>query len=463
MNKQHQLKSSSPKKSGNIGRTILLLFLLLFIGAGVLAGIILFETEKPIVTLAGKVAYLGETTNIPFEVTDTRSGIHSITVEVEQKGSKKELYRKEFPRRSWLKGAGPEKIEEKTVFAAAAAKLKDGDAQLIITVHDFSLNGLLKGNTTISTYPVTIDTQPPRIAIKHTQRYIRPGGSGLVVYDLSEPAAKHGVIVNDQFFPGFPMAERENRYLAYIALPWDATKIELSRIIAQDLAGNEGQSVFSMILKEKKYKSDRITVSDNFLNAKIPEFVANSADEISGETLIEKFIFVNNDVRRRNAQRILALCSKSGDRQLWQDKFLRMPGQSMAGFAEERTYYYKDQAIDHQVHLGLDIASTASVPIKAANRGKVIFTNYLGIYGNTVILDHGQGVFSLYSHLSRIETIEGEIVDQGSVIAYSGATGMAGGDHLHFSILISGRFANPMEWIDQNWIDVNIKNILSRL
>ena len=111
----------------------------------------------------------------------------------------------------------------------------------------------------------------------------------------------------------------------------------------------------------------------------------------------------------------------------------------------------------------MDIASTAAVAIKAANRGKVAFADYLGIYGNTVILDHGQGVFSLYSHLSRIDAILDEIVDQGKVIAYSGATGMAGGDHLHFSMLISGVFTNPIEWMDQNWIEINIKDILSRL
>ena len=159
----------------------------------------------------------------------------------------------------------------------------------------------------------------------------------------------------------------------------------------------------------------------------------------------------------------MELCSNSGDRQLWQDRFLRMSGQSMAGYAEQRTYYYKDKAVDQQVHLGMDIASTAAVAIKAANRGKVVFAGYLGIYGNTVILDHGQGVFSLYSHLSRIDAIVDEIVDQGKVIAYSGATGMAGGDHLHFSMLISGVFTNPIEWMDQNWIELNIKDILSRL
>ena len=463
MTNKHTLNPGTKKKSSSILRTISIFFFLVLVGAGVFAGIILFETEKPIVTLTDNVAYLGGKSEIPFKITDSKSGIRSIVLEVEQKGTKKELYKKTFERLTWMNGAGPEEVEDKTVFEAGKAKLKDGGAQLTITVRDFSLNGLLKGNATITKYPVTIDTKPPRVAIKHTQRYIRPGGSGFIAYDISEPVVKHGVIVNDQFFPGFPVDEREDRYVAYIAIPWNTSKIQLSRVVAFDEAGNEGKSVFSMILKPKKYKSDRINVSDNFLGSKIPEFEGNSTDEISGDTEIEKFIYVNNEIRGRNAQKIMELCSNSGDRQLWQDRFLRMSGQSMAGYAEQRTYYYKDKAVDQQVHLGMDIASTAAVAIKAANRGKVAFAGYLGIYGNTVILDHGQGIFSLYSHLSRIDAIVDEIVDQGKIIAYSGATGMAGGDHLHFSVLISGVFTNPIEWMDQNWIEINIKDILSRL
>jgi murein DD-endopeptidase MepM/ murein hydrolase activator NlpD len=463
MSKTHDLASNAPKKKSSIGRTIVFLFILILIIAGAVAGFILFETEKPIVSLKDDITYLGKSSEIPFQVTDRRSGIKSITFQIEQKGNSKELYKKTYERRTWMNGAGPDEVQDKAVFDNAKAKFKDGEAELIITVQDFSLNGMLRGNSTVSKHQVTIDTRPPKVAIKHTQRYIRPGGSGLIIYDMSEPVASHGVIVNDQFFPGFPMAERENRYLAYIALPWDTSKIQLSRVVATDEAGNEGKSVFSMVLKQKKYKSDRINVSENFLSSKIPEFEGNSLEEIRGDTLLDKFLYVNNDVRRLNAQKISDICSDPLDKRLWQDRFLRMSGQNMAGYAEQRTYYYNNKAIDQQVHLGMDIASTVSVAIKAANRGKVIFADYLGIYGNTVVLDHGQGVFSLYSHLSRIDTTLDEVVDQGAIIAHSGSTGMAGGDHLHFSILINGVFVTPIEWMDQNWIDLNITEILSEL
>jgi murein DD-endopeptidase MepM/ murein hydrolase activator NlpD len=131
-----------------------------------------------------------------------------------------------------------------------------------------------------------------------------------------------------------------------------------------------------------------------------------------------------------------------------------------ASFADHRTYFYQGNEIDKQVHLGIDLASTRRAEIKAANRGKVIFADYLGIYGNTVILDHGQGIFSLYSHLSEIKTSVDEIKEKGIVIGLSGTSGMAGGDHLHFSILVNGLFVNPVEWWDQQWISLNIDEIL---
>jgi murein DD-endopeptidase MepM/ murein hydrolase activator NlpD len=137
-----------------------------------------------------------------------------------------------------------------------------------------------------------------------------------------------------------------------------------------------------------------------------------------------------------------------------------MPGAGRAQFADQRTYLYNGQAIDTQTHLGVDIASTAQAPIRAANRGRVVFAEYLGIYGNMIILDHGQGIASLYSHLSTIETTVGTLVEKDQQIGRSGASGMAGGDHLHFSMLVHGLFVTPVEWWDQHWIDVNIKNAL---
>jgi murein DD-endopeptidase MepM/ murein hydrolase activator NlpD len=134
---------------------------------------------------------------------------------------------------------------------------------------------------------------------------------------------------------------------------------------------------------------------------------------------------------------------------------------NMSAFAVRRNYVYRGKIVDTQVHLGLDLASTAGAPVPAANDGIVVFAENLGIYGQTVIVDHGQGLFSLYSHQSGIAVAPGDHVSRGAPVGSSGQTGMAGGDHLHFSVLVSGEFVSPLEWLDGHWISDNIENKLS--
>ena len=127
-----------------------------------------------------------------------------------------------------------------------------------------------------------------------------------------------------------------------------------------------------------------------------------------------------------------------------------------SAFADQRTYVYQGKVVDHQVHLGFDLASFAGTPIVAANRGKVLFADELGIYGNCVIVDHGYGVQSLYAHLSSMDVKPGDLVEKEQPIGRSGMTGLAGGDHLHFTMLVNGQMVNPIEWWDAHWIEDRI-------
>ncbi|HMF77591.1 MAG TPA: M23 family metallopeptidase, partial [Bryobacteraceae bacterium] len=97
-------------------------------------------------------------------------------------------------------------------------------------------------------------------------------------------------------------------------------------------------------------------------------------------------------------------------------------------------------------------AQTAHTPVKAANSGKVIYADRLGIYGNCVIIDHGYSLQSLYGHMSQILVKVGDTVGKQQQIGISGSTGMAFGDHVHFSMLIGGYQVDPKEWWDEHWI-----------
>jgi len=136
---------------------------------------------------------------------------------------------------------------------------------------------------------------------------------------------------------------------------------------------------------------------------------------------------------------------------------LRLPNSARkASFADHRSYKYNGRVIDQQVHLGIDLASVAHSPVPAANSGKVVFTGDLGIYGKIVVIDHGFGLFSSYSHLSAFEVKQGQVVRKGDVVGRTGSTGLAGGDHLHFGMLVHNTIVEPVEWWDAAWIKNNI-------
>jgi hypothetical protein len=436
-----------------------LLFLVLMVASGV-AFFILFEREKPQISFSGDLSSFGLQKKLNFVVTDSRSGIQSIEISLNQGDNKARIFSRQFPRQGYSANAGPNRIEETITVDAGPTAFKDGGAELIATIRDFSLWNWMAGNETVMKYSVTMDTKPPKISLLHSTRYVTPGGSGMVAYKLSEEVAEHGVYINGRFNPGFPVDEQEDgRYVAFYGLNYDTEKIDNAHVGAVDRAGNIGKAGFGMILKKQTFTRDRINISDNFLNLKIPEF-AQEYPQLSG-SLIEQYVYVNSKVRQENYQTIVDATSNPLPKRLWLGRFARMGRSSRrASFADHRTYYYQEKEIDKQVHLGMDLASTKRAEVKAANRGKVIFADYLGIYGNTVILDHGQGLFSLYAHMSEIKATVDEMKEKGIVLGLSGTTGMAGGDHLHFSILINGIFVNPVEWWDQQWVTLNIEDIL---
>ena len=431
-----------------------LIIFLLLAGAGGYGFVTYFEGEQPQIKGTTLPQYIGKKSVVSVTVSDQKSGLRSARLVIIQNGKEKEIYAKAFPRKGADSPVGTTQYQIKVELDPKGLGLKEGEAVILIEVRDYSLRGLMKGNVSQLFHNVTIDTKSPRISIIHSERYIKPGGAGIVIYRVDD-STRHGVMLNSNFHPGFPLIdESESKYISYIGLPYSAQTITESVIVAEDAAGNRSRKTFAPVLKKPDQKRDKINVGDGFLAKKVPEF-EERYPEMEGDQ-VQKYLYANRTIRQMNNQKIHDLCLNPGPTQLWSGRFLRMAGSGRAGFADHRTYYYKGQPIDKQVHLGMDIASTRHAEIKAAGTGTVVFSDYLGIYGNMVMLDHGQGIFSLYSHLSQINVAPGDTLDKGDVLGNSGTSGMAGGDHLHFSMLVNGIFVTPKEWWDQHWIDVTI-------
>ncbi len=230
------------------------------------------------------------------------------------------------------------------------------------------------------------------------------------------------------------------------------------RVFARDEAGNQAQADFERRTFPKPAKASRIELPDTFLDRVVPAILANTQEVSPQGSTLDKFLVINGDLRRKNNEKIASFARETAPEMLWGGVVFHPFTNSavQSAFADRRTYLYQGREVDHQTHLGFDLAWSAGTPVVAANRGKVLFAGMLGIYGNTVILDHGMGVQSLYGHLSSIGVSAGAMVEKSQEIGRSGMTGMAAGDHLHYTMLVSGHMVNPIEWWDSHWIEDRI-------
>jgi murein DD-endopeptidase MepM/ murein hydrolase activator NlpD len=246
--------------------------------------------------------------------------------------------------------------------------------------------------------------------------------------------------------------------MAFFALNFRQGRDTTMFISAVDPAGNRSRAGFPYYIRKKSFRKDILNITDRFLNWKMPEFDAYT-ESVPNTSPLEKFLKVNRGLRQENYMTIIEVADKTDSRIYWDGAFLRLPKSArQAGFADHRVYRYQGRIVDRQVHLGVDLASIERSPVPASNRGKVVFAERLGIYGKTIILDHGFGLFSMYSHLSSFSVQPEHIVSKGEPIGYTGMTGLAGGDHLHFGVFIHDTFVDPIEWWDASWIENNISS-----
>jgi murein DD-endopeptidase MepM/ murein hydrolase activator NlpD len=423
-----------------------------------------FEGEKPTIAFELPSAFISTSQDLAVSISDTKSGVRKIWISLVKDGKEITLVEEPFPS-AGLFGAG--EIREKTIrFSVNPGKLglSDGDAILRMAAWDYSWRGWLSGNQTYLEKNITIDTRAPVIEIFSRAHNVSQGGAGLVVYRLSEPCPKNGVSVGDQFFSGYAAGfNDQNVRVAFFALNYKQGPATQIFVKAADRAGNSAITGIKHYIRRKAFKKDTIRISDKFLSWKMPEFSADLSNDPQA-TPIDKFLYINRKLRSINYQKIRKLTANSEEAFYWSGRFLRLPKSApRAGFGDHRTYTYNGRVIDHQVHLGVDLASTEHSPVPAANSGVVVFAEPLGIYGRTVFIDHGSGLFSMYSHLNQIGVKLGQKLSKGDILGRTGNTGLAGGDHLHFGMLVQGTFVNPVEWWDAAWIKNNVSSKLAEV
>lgn len=430
------------------GRTTFLAACAVLLGAAVYFLVPRFEWTKPSVRIRPDTGVLG-LVPLEIEIADGGSGLRSVSVVLSSAGTDHTLASEQYAR----------PLAGKRLTVALSSKLsglKEGPAVLTVTARDGSWWGFFRGNQAVVRKEITIDITPPAIELIADDPYVNFGGCGLIVYRVSADAVSSGVKVGPYFFPGYKgQVRNSDAYLAFFAHPYDVPESEKAALIAADRAGNTRQVPLAYELKGVKYKRSVISVTDDFIRSKVAPLLNDVGARQAGAR--EIFLKVNRDLRKENDDRIRAIGRKTASSMLWSGAFRQLSNSKVeANFADARTYVYQGENVDKAYHLGFDLSVTKRYPVEAANAGVVSFVGDLGIYGNTIMIDHGLGLSTLYSHLSSAEVKVGDQVKQGQIIAKTGETGLAVGDHLHFGVYLQGVPVLPIEWWDEKWIRDNI-------
>jgi Peptidase family M23 len=337
---------------------------------------------------------------------------------------------------------------------ADVSGLKDGQADLVIEARTANL----RNSKAMLQRTVQIHSTPPQIAALTTQHYVNQGGADMIVYTLSPGVTESGVEVDGHLFPGYQMPNAAaGTMFSIFAFPYNAPADAHFELVARDDAGNETRQTFPIHTFPRSFPARPMTISDSFIQQVVMPIIAHTPEISDQHDPLKNFLLVNRDLRATAARKLAELSTQSVHEFLWHGAFSRLPSKTEASFADHRFYLYNGEKVDDEYHLGVDLAGTAHMSILAANRGRVLMAQYFGIYGNAVLLDHGFGLMSLYGHMNDLAVKPGDMVQQGQVLGHSDTTGLAGGDHLHFSILLSGVQVDPREWWDSHWIHDRIQ------
>ncbi|MFN9677714.1 MAG: M23 family metallopeptidase [Betaproteobacteria bacterium] len=403
------------------------------------------ESVAPQVAITPEGEAAGQTP-LQVQVSDGGTGLRSVTVTLSQGGTEHKIAADELV----------QPLHEKT-YTVALAKvpgIKEGPAVLKVAARDAAL---WRGNQTVVERRLTLDLTPPTLQLVADDRYVNFGGVGVLVYKTSADTVRTGVQFGTRFFPGFAGQVRghPDHWLVLFAHAYDVPTDARPKLVAADAAGNSRELAVRYELKNVKYRKSTLPLSERFVRDKVAPLLADATLRQGAPR--DVFVAVNQGLRKDNEEKIAALTRQAAPPMLWRGAFVQLSNSKVeANFADERTYTWNGEPIDTAYHLGYDLSVTKAYPVEAANAGTVVFAGDLGIYGGTVIIDHGLGLFTLYSHLSAIEVQVGATLAKKQILGKTGQTGLAAGDHLHYGVYLSGVAVLPVEWWDAQWLEDNL-------
>jgi murein DD-endopeptidase MepM/ murein hydrolase activator NlpD len=443
----------------------LLLFLVVLGAAGAgTAWVMAGRAPGPVIEIT-EPAQVGQLGELALAIEAPDGDLNVLEVTLEQNGMRWPVFSLPGGDAAQLVQAGEHRVTLRAdVGKRRFAELTQGDARVLVRAVRPVLFGYREAETTAEhSFEVTL--RPPVLGVQSQFHYINHGGSEVVVYRVTPADSVSGVRVGELEYPGFAASGAgianadPSLHVAFFALQWNQDRNTPITVFARDALGNEGSAPFDYRVFDKQFRESRIGLNDAFLSRVVPAILQNSPDFHVDDPndYLASYLAINREMRRQNDAFITSLAAATSPEILWRGPFKQLINTAVeSGFADRRDYIYNGEVVDKQTHLGFDLASVAAAPVLAANRGRIVHAGWLGIYGNCVIVDHGMGLQSLYAHLSSIAVSVGDMVEVDQQLGRSGATGLAGGDHLHFTMLLNGHAITPIDWWSQQWVDDRI-------
>lgn len=458
---------------GAIFSCILLLMSASIIGGGIIAfarvthtnpfSAAFLEETPPEVAWHEDVRGLGtEPVQLAFNAKDAGAGLDEIIVRVSQNNQPKELVRRSF---------GSSIVRDETIEVTVNPKelgLREGNAELQILAFDKAL----WNNATRTSKIVEINYLKPQITALTPQQNGVLGGTELVFYKVTgKQPTTHGVVSQGSVYQGFKasgwdiaFASKPTIYVAFYPIPqsFDDSR-DTMELIARDNLGNSANSRFNYRVKQRRWSSFKASFNEE-VSKGIRERLAAYAQrekipvKITGDLQSDLKVLLKA-LSMSDAGFIDTALSEPDSQRLWKDAFV--PPVSSApsnSTGDQRTVLIADKEIARGPSSGVRFPVSRRTPVVAGNSGKVVFIGELGLLGNTIIIDHGFGLSTLYGHLSEVKVARGALVQQTQEIGSTGTTGFAQSEEVYFEIRMHGIPVSPNEWWDQSWVTDHIDN-----
>ncbi len=296
--------------------------------------------------------------------------------------------------------------------------LPEGVHSIKVKVVDTSLFA----HTVIRQYEISVDRTPPVLTLKSKSTSAFQGDTLPLFIQADEVLEELQGELFEKNLIFFSYAGNKEYFRSLIGIPvLERAKSFKFTLRAIDLAGNEASVNVTVTITAKKFHQEQITLT--------PQKAG----------LLTDYTAIRNDYKKINAAYNIV-----SSRQLWKDTFIRpASGRISSPFGEQRVF----NTTVYSVHRGIDIANKAGTPIYAANHGVVVLAEKLHLYGNTVIIDHGQGVHTMYAHMQKLTVTKNSKIEKGHLIGYMGDTGLTTGAHLHWEMRVNNLAVNPDQWI----------------